>query len=58
MRYDDRATREAAWQLLCQAAEQRGQTHMVAAPETRAAFVAGWEAHKDAVARVNRERSD
>ena len=53
LRYDDAAaTREAAWQVLRRAGIKRGQHHLVVGPVIKAAFDAGWGAHKDAMARV------
>lgn len=56
MEYDDLSTRDAAWDLIVKEAERRGQGYLATLGH-KAAFEAGWEAHKDAMKRLQRDDS-
>ncbi len=51
--YDDDETKKAAWRLLVRSAAEVGQSQLMNVPAVKAAFDAGWDAHKDALRRAS-----
>lgn len=53
MKFNDEATKKAAWAVIEREAIKRGQVHLTDHAH-RAAFFAGWEAHRDALKKAEK----